>query len=203
MAVITISRQIGAGGWTLGKRLSKRLGYRYVNEGMIIEVARKVGVSSGDVRAFEKEGATKLMRFIDRMVSRNFIDRLISDKYGYLHEKSYVEAVRLVIQGLYKQGNMVIIGRGSQYILKGYKNAWHILLVAELGDRVRFLIKRYQLTEKEAQKAIEQRDEIRRRFLAFFSDKESHDDPLSYDLVLNMSRLSVKATEQLILRLIS
>ena len=71
MAVITISRQIGAGGWTLGKRLSKRLGYRYVNEGMIIEVARKVGVSSGDVRAFEKEGATKLMRLIDRMVSRN------------------------------------------------------------------------------------------------------------------------------------
>ena len=203
MAVITISRQIGAGGWTLGKRLSKRLGYRYVNEGMIIEVARKVGVSSDDVRAFEKEGATNLMRFIDRMVSRNFIDRLISHKYGYLHEKSYVEAVRAIIQELYKQGDMVIIGRGSQYILKGYKNAWHILLVAELGDRARFLMKRYQLTEKEAQKAIEQRDEVRRRFLAFFSDKESHDDPLSYNLVLNMSQLSVEKGEQLILRLIS
>ena len=95
-----------------------------------------------------------------------------------------MEAVRVIIQELYNQGNMVIIGRGSQYILRGYKNAWHILLVAELGDRVRFLMKRYQLTEKEAQKAIEQRDEIRRRFLAFFSDKESHDDPLSYDLVI-------------------
>lgn len=74
LAVITISRQFGAGGTTLGKRLSKRLGYRYVDDALNKEVAKKVGVSSQQVRTFEKRGTSKLMRILDRVVSPDYID---------------------------------------------------------------------------------------------------------------------------------
>ena len=100
MAVLTISRQFGAGGWTLGERLSKRLGYRCINEDVIREAAKKMKVSSGQVQAFEKAGATKLMKFLDKIVSPNFIDRHITDKYGYVDEKSYIEAINKLIQQL-------------------------------------------------------------------------------------------------------
>lgn len=202
MAVITISRQFGAGGRTLGERLAGRLGYRYVNEDMIKEVAKKVKVSSGQIRGFEKEAGSKLMKFLDKMVSRDFIDRLISDKHGYVDEKGYVSVVKNIIEELYEEGNSVIIGRGSQYILKGYENTWHLLLVGELEYRIRFMMDKYQLTENDAQKAIRRADQIRTRFLSFFSDKESHNDPLSYDLVLNMNRISMEKAEELIVNLI-
>ena len=50
MAVVTISRQFGAGAWTLGERLSKKLDYRYVHEDMIKEVATTANVSSDQIR---------------------------------------------------------------------------------------------------------------------------------------------------------
>jgi cytidylate kinase len=202
MAVITISRQFGAGGRTLGERLAERLGYRYVNEDMIKEVARKVKVSSSQIRGFEKEAGSKLMRFLDKIVSRDFIDRLISDKYGYVDEKGYVSVVRDIIEELYEEENVVIIGRGSQYILKGYENTWHLLLVGDLEHRIRFMMDKYQLTENEAQKAIKRADQIRARFLSFFSDRELHDDALSYDLVLNMKRINMEKAEELVVNLI-
>ena len=201
MAVLTISRQFGTGGLTLGERLSRRLGYRCVHEGMIRQVAKKVRASSQQVRAFEKAGGTKLMKFLDKMVSRDFIDRLISDKYGYVGEKDYVDVARDLIEELYEKGNAVIIGRGGQYILKDHDNTWHILLVANQENRVRFIMDNYNLRESEAEKAIRRADQIRNSFLGVFADKESHDDPLSYDLVINMNRVSMDKAEELIMGL--
>lgn len=201
MAVITISRQIGAGGWTLGKRLAKRLGYRYVNEFIIKDVADKVGVTPEDISAFEKDGATRLMKFLDRMVSREFINRLITEKYGYVDEERYLGVVTAIVKELYEQGDAVIVGRGGQYILKGLDNVWRILLVDDVKNRIRFVMKTYKLSEAEAEKTVRSRDRIRTNFLSFFADKELHDDPQSYDLVINMENVTLEKAEDLILHL--
>jgi cytidylate kinase len=203
MAVITISRQFGAGGWTLGERLSKRLGYRYVHEDLIKEVAAKADVSSDQVRAIEERGTTKLMRFLDKIVTTSYIERLLSDKYGFVDEKIYVDVVSSIIQELYEQGNIVIIGRGGQYILRGFADTWHLLLVGDLQHRTRFVMNKYKLKEHEAAKVIKRRDRTRIRFLGFFEEVKSPDDPIFYDLVLNMSRLSMEKAEELVFNLIS
>lgn len=203
MAVITISRQIGAGGWTLGERLVERLGYRYVDEVMIREVADKIGVTVADISAFEKDGATKLMKFLDKMVSRNFINRLISEKYGYVEEERYVGVVTAIIKELYEQGDVVIVGRAGQYILKGHEGVWHILLVDDFKNRVRFVTDNYKMNESEAERLVKTRDRIRTNFLSFFADKECHDDPRSYDLAINMGNMTFEKAEEVILTLIA
>jgi cytidylate kinase len=203
MAVITISRQFGAGGRTLGETLAKRLGYRFVNEDMIRDVAKKVGVSSKQVRAFEKDGGSKLLKFMDTIVSRGFIDRLVSEKYGYVDDKSYVPVVKALIEEIYEKGNAVIIGRGSQYILKDHENTLHLLLVADLEHRIRFMMDKYKLTEDNAQKVIRRADQIRATFLSLFSEKASHDDPLCYDLVINMNRISMEDAIEIVVGLVT
>ncbi len=203
MAVITISRQFGSGGWTLGEKLAKRLEYRYADEDMIREVASKIGASPVQVLAFEKAGGSKLMKFLDKIVSKGFIDRLISEKYAYVDEKGYVDVIKGIIQDLYWQGNSVIIGRGSQYILKDYQGTWHILLVQDLELRIRFVMEKYKLNRSESERAIKTRDQTRNQFLTFFSEKDSHDDPMSYDLVLNMNRITMEKAEELVTELIS
>ena len=203
MAVITISRQVGAGGITLGQKLAKRLGYHYVDKEIIEAVAEKVKVSSAEVRGFEKSGFTGLMEFIDKIVSRDFIIGHVTSEHGYLDEKSYVPAVKDIIEHLYQQGNVVIMERGSQYILKGRKKAWRVLLVGDLEHRICAVIDRFHLTRHEAEKALKRADKIRDRFLSLFLDKKSHEDPASYDLVLNMNRVSMKKAEEMIVTLIS
>jgi cytidylate kinase len=203
MAVITISRQFGAGGTTLGARLSKRLGYRYVDDALNKEVAKKVGVSSHQVRSMEKRGTSKLMKLLDRIVSPGYIDRHVSGRHVRLDEDRYVEEVKAVIYRIYEQGNAVIIGRGSNYTLQGCDNTVHVLLMADLEHRIRFLMEHYNLTENEAEKAVKRADMIRSRFLTYFSDKRDHDDPMLYTLTLNMNRVRMEMAEELVCKLVS
>lgn len=202
MAVITISRQFGSGGTTLGGRLAKRLGYRYVDDELIRDVADKVGVSLDQVKTFEKRGtSTKLMRLLDWVVSPEFIERQTSN-HRELDEKRYVDEVKAVILKLYEEGDVVIIGRGGNYTLRDYPNTFHVLLVADLEHRINFLSNKYNLTRSQAEKAIKRADMIRSRFLSCFCDEASHDDPLLYSIILNMNEISVDKAEEVIASLI-
>lgn len=202
MATITISRHFGAGGATLGEKLARRLGYRYVNDQLIKEVASSVGVSSGRVRTLEKKGTSKLMKLLNKVVSADSIDREVTRTHGFIDEKRYVDEVTAIIRKLHEEGNVVIIGRGSNYALKGYEGVLRILLVADMEHRVRFLMENYEMNRVQAEKAVIRADMIRSRFLNCFSEGGSHDDPLLYDLVFNMTNLSMEQAEEVILKLV-
>jgi cytidylate kinase len=176
MAVITISRQFGAGGWFLGERLARRLGYRYVNAAMIQEVAKKGKISSGRVRVFEKSGTNKLMKFLDKLVSTDHVDRFVSEKHGHLDEKVYVKMVRSIFEELHEKGNAIIIGRGGQYILKGYPDTHHVLLVGDMKSRIRLIMDTYKLTENKAKAMIKQSEDQRDQVLRLFSGHGFHDN---------------------------
>jgi len=203
MAVLTISRQFGAGGRTLGEAIAKRLGYRYVEEDLIKELAIKAKVSARQIKEFEERGISKLLKFLDKIVSASYVDRLSSDDYRYVDEEIYMGAIKTVIEDLYQEGNVVIIGRGGQYILKGCENVRRILLIASLEHRVRFMMERYSLSEDRAAKAIRRADQIRTRFLNLFASEGAHDDPLTYDLTMNMEQLSIEEAERIAVGLIT
>jgi cytidylate kinase len=202
MSTITISRQFGAGGRTLGKILSKKLGYYCADDVMVKEVADRMNVSTKDVQGFEKEGASNLMKMLDKFISKDYINRLISDRYGYVYEEKYVDSVKAIVQGLHNSGNVVIIGRGSQYILQDEENTLHILLMRELDDRANFLASKYDINVSEARKTVARADKLRKNFLRFFTDNENHDDPLCYDMTINMSRVGMDKAVDLILGLL-
>ncbi len=202
MAVITISRYFGAGGITLGERLAEELGYRFVNDQLIKEVARNAGVSLEQVECFESRGITKLEKMLNFIVSQSFLERH-SDKYGYVHEKVYVDEVKAVILKLYEEGDCVIIGRGGNYTLQGYPGTIHILLVADDDQRRRFLMKKYRMTETQASQSIKRADMIRERFLDCLSPDRNHDDPRLYTMVLNMNQVTMDKAVELVKSLLN
>ena len=75
MSVLCISRQFGAGGKTLGQRLAKRLGWTFVYDEVLDEVAKEAKVSPEWVEAVDKEAGDWLMRFVNSLVASNFIER--------------------------------------------------------------------------------------------------------------------------------
>ncbi|MBN2034222.1 MAG: cytidylate kinase-like family protein [Deltaproteobacteria bacterium] len=200
MATITISRHFGAGGTTLGSRVAKKLGYRYVEDELIKEVAKKTGVAASQVRTFEKSGTSKLMKLLDWVVSPEFIDRHTSEKTR-LTEELYVEEIKEILQGLHQKGNVVILGRGANYALKGYPGTIHVLLVADMEYRVRYVRDKYKMTKYEAESAVKRADMIRTRFLNCFSPEGHHDDPLLYTVILNMNDVTVERAEEILISL--
>ncbi|MDZ7832783.1 MAG: cytidylate kinase-like family protein [Desulfobacterales bacterium] len=195
MAVITISREFGAGGRTLGKNLAKELGYTVVDEDIVQMVAERAKVSKKTVKTMEKEAGGSLMKFMNYIVPQSQINRLLDNQRGYLDEEIYVNTLTEIITDLAEEVNCVIVGRGGQYVLRDHADAFHLLLVSGYEDRVRFMMENYNLTEDMAVNTIRVHSKRRRNLYRKFG-KEDYNDPMLYHLVLNMSKLSIeKATE--------
>ena len=200
MAVLTISRQFGAGGITLGKMIADRFGYTFADTEIIQEIAKEANVSPQWVESFEKEAGSKLSRVISSMVSQKWIDRVLKDERGYLDEQIYLDYLVLIIAKMADENDVVIIGRGSQYILNDHPDAFHILLVNEFENRVKFLIDRFNFSEKKATQVIINEDK-RRLNLYGKIHKKDYDNPGLYHLVLNMNRLDLNMAENLVCQL--
>jgi len=126
MSVITISRQFGAGGRTLGDMVSKKLGYAFYDDQIIQMVASEAKVSHHWVKSIEKEAGSTLLKFITRVGRKSFVERISAENGGYIDEEIYVDLLDRIITQLAKEGNAVILGRGSQFILSEFKNAYHL-----------------------------------------------------------------------------
>ena len=197
MAVITISRQYGAGGKTLGKMIADELEYEFADSEIITRVAEMANVSTHWVETVEKEAGGKLSRFVSRMVSKPLVDRILRDERGYIDEKIYLDYLVLIIAQIADEGDVVILGRGSQYILNDHPDAFHILMIDEFDNRVLFLKEHYDLSESRAAKVVRSEDK-RRKALYQKLGKTDYDDPYLYHLVLNMGKISLEEAKKMV-----
>jgi cytidylate kinase len=198
MGVITISRQFGAGGKTLGKLVSDKLGYTFADDDIVQMVAEAANVSPHWVESVEREAGGKLSRAITSMVSKRLVDRILKDERGYIDERLYLDYLVVIIAQIAEEGNAVILGRGSQYILHDHPDVCHILLINEFEDRVKFMMKQYDLSESRAEQVVN-REEKRRANLFKKIGKTDYDNPALYHLVLNMGKLDMQKAVKLVL----
>ncbi len=201
MAVITISRQFGAGGKTLGKMIADKLGYTFADDDIIQMVAEMANVSPHWVESVEKEAGGKLSRIISSMVSKRLVDRILKNESGYIDEKLYLDYLVVIIAQLAEEGNVVILGRGSQYILRDHPDAIHILLINDFDNRVEFMQENYDLTHSKALQVVNAEDK-RRINLYRKLGKTDYDDSSLYHMVLHTGRIQLRDAASLICNLV-
>ncbi len=201
MAVITISRQFGTGGKTLGQMIAKHLGYTFADSEIVQRVAKEANVSPHWVETVEKEAGGKFSRIISKMVSKPLVERILKDERGYIDEEIYLDYLVLIIAQIADEGNAVILGRGSQYILNDHPDAHHILLIDEFENRVKFMERHYDLSHTKAVQVVKYEDK-RRIALYRKLGKQDYEKPSLYHLVLNMSRISLEKALTLVCALV-
>ena len=190
MAVITISRQYGAGAMALGRMLAEKRGYTLASREIVQGIADKAKVSTDFVLTVEKEAGTTLSRFMTRIISsRGMVNKLLRDDSGYIDEKLYLDYLVLTVVQIADEGNAIIMGRGSQYILRTHPDTVHILLVDEFQNRVRRVEKREKINRESAERMVRHEDK-RRLNLYHRLGKQDFDSPSLYHMVLNMDRIS-------------
>jgi cytidylate kinase len=214
MAVITISRQHGSGGDEVAARVCELLGYRYFDKALMAEVAYDAGLSEDEVVDFS-EAAYEAPSFLDRLVSlltlpageAPTVARVSTwqrDRTGAkvraveeLGESRTVAVVGQTIHAAHKLGEVVIVGRGGQAVLKAKPDVLHVRLEAPMEARVKRVQDQEGLSEREAERRIGERERASSRYVRRFYDQD-WSDPMLYHVVINTGRWSVEAAAQLI-----
>lgn len=202
MAVITISRQFGAGGKTIGKKVAQKLGYTFIDEDIVQLIAEKAKVSPGWVESVEKEAGGRLSRIVSRMVSKPLVDKVLKDEYGYIDEQIYIDYLVVLIAQMAEEGNVVFLDRGSQYILNDHPDAYHILLINTFDNRVKFMVERYDLTEQRATQVVKS-EEKRRVNLYKKIGKQDYDHAQLYHVVINMAKVDLEEAVDTIVNMVT
>ncbi len=134
---LTISREYGSGGGEIADIIAKELGWRLVDKDLISEISRTEKVSPSEVAAFDEKVDPWIHR-ITRTVWGLGADGIsvVAPVEMFDAEKAASLAKRIVTEA-YNMGNCVIVGRGSQCILRNKPDAFHAFVYARWEDRVR------------------------------------------------------------------
>lgn len=112
--------------------------------------------------------------------------------------ESYVHMVGLVIRGLASEGDVLIVGRGGQVLLKNHPSALHVQIVAPSAFRVRVVVQRLGVDKKAAQNRVRDSDRARSDYLRRYHDVNWLDSTLYY-LVINTGRVSMDLAMDLVI----
>ncbi|MFC2029918.1 AAA family ATPase [Chloroflexota bacterium] len=112
--------------------------------------------------------------------------------------ESYVHMVGLVVRGLASEGDVLIVGRGGQVLLKNHPSAFHVQIVAPSAFRIRVVNQRLGLDKKAAQNRVRDSDRARSDYLRRYHDVNWLDSTL-YHLVINTGRVSMDLAMDLVI----
>ncbi len=195
--VITISREAGSNGDTIGYELANRLGYTCVNRSFVDLIARKTRVAPWQVERIERHPELATPHRVsagapayDERQGRD-IDQLIR-RLGYgeaLETEDYLQALRRSWD-LAAIGQVVIIGRGAQVILHGRPDVFHVRILAPSDERIAALRASASLTQETAARHVALIDGLRTDLLRRMGWED--DDQKLYDLILDTSGLAVE-----------
>ena len=201
--VVTISRKFGSGGSEIGHILSQKSELNYVDHEIIDEVARRLGVNVELAAHQDEQTLSTVGHILEAMQLSNPFVVNYSTLYGQdkpaarSKEEAYLYLTQMVVLELATKGNVVIIGRGSQFLLHNAPRTLHIYIFAHLDQRIENVMKHYQLDRKQATDLIEQRDYEHDMYLRYNYGNDGH-EPVLYHLLINTSLFSFDAAASLI-----
>jgi hypothetical protein len=195
MTIVTIRGQKGTDASELGRAVAKSLDADYVDRQIIAEVAERLKRKEDDIEAKEMPPSSlwgRIEEALDKAGTYGFGEAFPGAYMPVweipLNNDLYAQALEIVVKEIVRKGPIVIHGRGSQFILRDVPEAFHVLLIADLNIRIGRLMKGSGLTEEDAREEIRRFDASRNEFVRRYF-KADLEDPVHYDLVVNVGRL--------------
>ena len=194
--VITISREFGSGGRTIGQMLAKRLGYAFYDQELILRVAKQSGLAEQIVEKYD-EYATHRNSLLYALA--------LSAGAGSYSGASFVSKVQAaqakIITDLADEGRCVIVGRGADYVLRGREDCLHVFVHADKAFRAERIVKLYGETAEKPEQRLRDKDERRKLYYRSFTMRE-WGDYHNYHLSLDTGVLGIETCVDIVASLI-
>lgn len=185
--IISIGRQIGAGGLGVARRLSQEFGIKAYDKELLAEVARESGL---DETCFAQRDEHSSRGF--RTALQNFRSLLgLYNRAGtntVMTEEQLFKIQSEVMRKIAAKEDCIIVGRCADYILRDEPRLATFFIAADLESRVRNLMRFGGKTEEEARRFIEQGDRARAAYYNYYTFKR-WGDSASYDLCIDATKL--------------
>lgn len=183
--IITIERRYASGGNEIGKRLAEALGYKLYDRNILLEAAQKLDIPFFKIEALEESSSGNILMNL----SKTPLGGLGGNKDLPLADKLFLEEKR-IIEKAAEEGNCVIVGRASGYILREHENSLQVFIYADHEKRLQRAIEKEGIQKSEAENAMKKNDKRRRNFYNAVTNQE-WDDPKHYEMYLNAGRLGI------------
>ena len=196
--VITINREVGSGGRTVGRKLADKLGVKYYDKALIEGLTREFGLS---VERIEELKGQKKSWWND---FNNYYKTLIDsasrpmEAEVKLDTASMFETEKRILEELASQESCVVAGRTGFMVFREWPNSLNILIQASMEHRVQRIMERQGVGEQEARDIIAKVDASRETYVKKYEDTSRY-DTRNYQLVLSMDTLSEDAAVEVIM----
>jgi cytidylate kinase len=187
--VITINRELGSGGRTVGRVLAEKLGVPYYDKALTKPLEEKFNMTldqierlKGNNRSWWEDVKRVLILGEEAANSSDFYDE---KKKKLVTSEAVLKAEKEILQEIAIEESCVIAGRSAFFALNGYPNRLNVLIQASMDYRMKRLMNKRGISEKEAKKIINEVDESREEYLKN-NARTSRYDTRNYDLVITM-----------------
>jgi len=203
MPVITIRGQYGSWANEIGDAIARKMKIDYVDREIIAGVAARLRRPSTSIEEKEMPPSTLLGRIAEAMAKTSYMgDSVFTGIYSPLWEiplddTKYLLGLEYVIKELAAGRSIVILGRGSQFILKDLPHTFHVLIVAPLDARLKSVMEKLKLNEEDARSEIARFDDGNRAFIRRFF-KADILDPIHYHIVINTRHLGIEGAASIV-----
>jgi cytidylate kinase len=196
---IAFSQVDGAGGESIGRDLAQKLGFSYLNEAIVAQVAKDYGVDPAIV--VEAERRKSFFIRVAEMAARGGVE-VAPDPSLYVDETDTVlSLIRDTLRDAAGRGSVVLVAHGASYACADRSDVLRVGVTAPLSARVSRVASASGITDKEAAKRLRRSDAGRASYLKRVYDV-SRESPTDYDVVLNTERLAPDAAAGIILGLV-
>src|SRR5665647_805315 len=187
--VITISRECGCSGRLFAEKLIERINHKinnpvhnwkWVNKEILCLASKELKINPHQIKN------------ILNTVDKSFLDQMVSSftvKY-YAPDAKIKKAIKDVVRHIAIQGNVVIIGRGSEALTQDIQRSLHIKLYAPLGWKIDIIRSRNNISADEAKKFVLDTDKRRLKFVEAYLAKQPN--KLVYDIDFNCAKFSIE-----------
>jgi cytidylate kinase len=203
MPVVTIRGLLGSGAPEIGRQVADRVHADYLDRQIIAEVAARLHRKEQDVADKEMPPGTFLGRIAKALEYVGGYDNIGLPIWQIpLDDARYLQSLESVINELAKSRSIVIYGRGSQFILKNFPGALHVLVVAPLEVQVKRVMQSMGLDAEDAKREIMRFDNGAREFIKRYFHARL-EDPGNYDLVVNTEHLNFDVAASIVIDALS
>ena len=189
--IITIAREFGSGGREIGKKLAAELGIECYDS-RLIEMAADYGeIDPAILKQAEEKKASSLLYTV--------YHEMANEKTGYglpLNDMLF-NLQSEVIRQLAEKESCIIIGRCADYVLSGRMHVHSVFIYADMEMRQDRIMKKYEVSKKEATAMIKKKDKERSSYYNFFTDRHWGKKE-SYDMTINSSSVGIDGAVQLL-----
>jgi len=202
--VITISREVGSGGHTIGKILAQELGVRYCDKLLVESLEKQFGLTKSGIEKLKGQKKNWLADFLNKVAPLPSAQALGLDpkytqefKVNVTTDDIYKAEVEILTE-FANMGSCVIAGRSGFFVLKDYPNILNVFITASMEYRIQRVMKKQNLNEESALAVINGIDEARENYTKRYAGVSRY-DTRNYHLALSADNHTEEEIAKLIL----